>query len=452
MEETSEEFNIKRYVRMVYKKRYLFALTAALVTTLIVVASYMLPKKFEAKSVVLIERSFMNDIMKDLAVSTPALDNQVSALSAILTSRTLILEVIGDLDLDLTHKSDAEISSLVMSFAKNTDVQVAINKMNNAAMNVVTVSLKSSSPVIARDYVNALISRFIEQYMASKRKNFYGASQFLTEQAVELKKKIDTIQEAITNLKLQAIIPKRRQHADMHLMALKERLSVLQKKYEEMRLQYTEQYPEVKKIKNEVELLKEQISKWKSFPAREEALLKTEGTNDEDMGDKSPQSIEGTSAPALATKIKIAQLERERETYQKIYEEMLAAEGKTEVSSQMENQDKGSTFNILEPAILPLHPVSPNRILMILMGIGAGIGVGIGFIIMLDSMDKSVKNKNTLNVFGLPILAVIPLLETPKEIKKKKIKDILLYTLSGVYYLLILAVLTLEILRQRMLL
>ena len=87
LQETSQDLDIKGYLRLVYKKRYLFALTAVLVTTLIVGASYILPKKFEAKSVVLIERNFMNEIMKGLAVSAPSIDNQAGALSVILTSR-----------------------------------------------------------------------------------------------------------------------------------------------------------------------------------------------------------------------------------------------------------------------------------------------------------------------------------------------------------------------------
>jgi succinoglycan biosynthesis transport protein ExoP len=83
---------------------------------------------------------------------------------------------------------------------------------------------------------------------------------------------------------------------------------------------------------------------------------------------------------------------------------------------------------------------------IILLGIVAGIGVGIGSLILLDSMDRSVKTVDALNGFGLPILAVIPHIQIPAEIKKTRIKDLALYTFTGIYYTGIAAVLVLEML------
>jgi hypothetical protein len=123
---------------------------------------------------------------------------------------------------------------------------------------------------------------------------------------------------------------------------------------------------------------------------------------------------------------------------------MLATLGRSEVSSHIDMKDQGATFNVLEPALLPLKPIGPDRIKIILLGIFAGIGAGIGFIILLDSLDKSVKNVDALSVFGLPVLAVIPHIQVPAEIKKKKIKDLLLYTFTGLYYGGVGAVLVIE--------
>ena len=65
---------------------------------------------------------------------------------------------------------------------------------------------------------------------------------------------------------------------------------------------------------------------------------------------------------------------------------MTVAYGKTQVSTQAELQTKEGTFKIVDPAVLPITPVSPNRIKIILLGIIAGLAGAAGLIVSSMSL------------------------------------------------------------------
>jgi succinoglycan biosynthesis transport protein ExoP len=161
----------------VYQKRYLFVAVMMLVTSGVVALGYILPMKYEATSTVLIERNFLNSIMKGIAV-TPSIDDTVQAVSVTMKSRPLVLQVIKDLDLDLSRKTEAEMEMLVKAFQKNMDIKVEMSK-SRRDMEMFMVSMTHSNPVIARDFVNALVRRYIEESLSSKRDDTYGANKFL---------------------------------------------------------------------------------------------------------------------------------------------------------------------------------------------------------------------------------------------------------------------------------
>ena len=68
-----------------------------------------------------------------------------------------------------------------------------------------------------------------------------------------------------------------------------------------------------------------------------------------------------------------------------------------------------SNVNVIEKAMLPRIPVSPNVKLNIVVAILTGIFLGVGIAIMLELLDNTFKNKEQVKKFlDLPVLGSIP--------------------------------------------
>ncbi|HEX8948209.1 MAG TPA: hypothetical protein VF790_04560, partial [Dissulfurispiraceae bacterium] len=177
-------FEVKRYLQLVRKKRFIFIVTALSITTAVIVISYLFPKEYEAKSTVFIERSLINSLIKGITV-TPSMDERLRIISYTMSSRGLLLKVLDDLGLNARKSDNAKTEELISDFRNNTDIRM---KNEN---DLFTVSYRNRNPVFARDYVNALVRRYIEENISEKREETYGANRFLAEQIKYFKDRLD---------------------------------------------------------------------------------------------------------------------------------------------------------------------------------------------------------------------------------------------------------------------
>lgn len=475
---TTNEFDYKKYLILIGKNKKLFVITALVIMTVITSVSYFLPRKYEANSTVFIEKSVISDLVKGIAV-TPSMEDKIKVLNYAITSRTLLLKVIDDLDLNVNKQNDAQLEELVAKFQKNTVIKLKNDE------NFFIISFTNENPRLARDYVNTLVRRYIEENVSSKREESYGATKFLSEQIEVYKEKMDKAEAEVNNFKTgkmgviatdPAILQKEINDAqqkidDMRLKLaqveslrnqikknnpLQQKMLSLQKKLDDMLVEYTESYPEVIRLKTELHAVKEQLRRSTGSdmsPAETQDLDRVEAEIKALKASVANQHAIISSNRSLLHNIPVAkatldQLEREKNNQKNLYEQLVARHGQSEVSKQMEVQDKATTFRIVDPAIMPINPVSPNRVNIILMGIGAGLVSAFCLLILLDHLDQSVKTVDALKSFGLPILAIIPKMQNPAELLLQKKRDVKLYVIAGVYFSLILTVLLIEVLNS----
>ena len=400
--EQTQELDIKHYLHLIMKRRYLFAITAAFIVTTVVIISHFISPIYEANTVVAIEPSFLNDVLKKIG-GTQSLEDKATALSTIMKSRSLVLKVMGDLGVNLQGMTEARVESLINSTQNKTKIKIEFNKAGRRDVDFFTVSFQDSDPRFARDYVNTVVGKYIETSIGSKREDSLGANKFLLDQINQSKEKVDKLEAEIAALK-----------KDKNII-LFSRFSELQKRLEDLLVRYTADHPEVTKVQSEIETLK----------AR----------------DTMSQSKLAYAATVVN---RLTSLEHELEFSKKIYDELTVAYGKSEVSTQAELQDNAGTFKIVDPAVLPITPISPNRIRIILLGIIGGVAGAAGLIILLDIFDDSIKNVDTIKRLGIPVLAIIPHIQDSRELIKSRRKDIFFYTLSGLYIVLLGVVIVLE--------
>ena len=140
-----------------------------------------------------------------------------------------------------------------------------------------------------------------------------------------------------------------------------------------------------------------------------------------------------------SAKAGLDKLELEKNNQKNIYDQLFARHGQSEVSKQMEVQDKSTTFRIVDPAVLPVNTkISPNRLKIMLMGIIGGIAGSFGLLLLLEQMDNSVKDVDFVKGQGLPLLAVIPRIHDQRLIDLQHKRTVRIFSIAGVYLLFLL--------------
>ena len=469
-----QESEYKKYLQLVIRRKELFVVVALVVMTIVFLVSYLLPRKYESSSTVFIEKNVISELVKGITVS-PSMEDTINVLTYAITSRTLLNKVVENLDMSLGKEVNDDLVKQLQG-----NISVKVKEKNN----LFTISFVHSDPRISRDFVNTLVRLYIEQSSSSKRGESYDATQFLSEQIDTFNEKLEkaeaevnaykrnkggviAIDEGklfeeinIAQQKLYDLQLRRRQLEGMRQVTrksndpLQAKLVVLQKRLDDLRVQYTDSYPEVVGVKADIETVKDQMEARKggeSQPLDPQELAKIESEIDAirvtEEGLKRHVSTNRNVLQSIPeARAGLEKLEVERENQKKIYDQLYARHGQSEVSKQMEVQDKSTTFRIIDPAILPLKPASPNRLMIMMMGIVGGLAGSFGVLVLLDQMDPSVKDVDFVKSLGAPVLAVVPRMQDPQLLMKQQRKSLRLFIVSGLYFTLMLVFPAMELL------
>ncbi len=99
------------------------------------------------------------------------------------------------------------------------------------------------------------------------------------------------------------------------------------------------------------------------------------------------------------------------------------------VARELESEQKGERFSLVEAARLPEKPFKPNRTAIVLIGIVLGIGAGVGLTALIEFSDSSFSNVEALSKsIGPPALAEIPVIVTKQDRRKKHLKRMVMVT------------------------
>jgi polysaccharide chain length determinant protein (PEP-CTERM system associated) len=480
---------LKSYLPIFWARRNVFIVLTVTVAALIVGGSFFIQKKYEAKSSVFIEKNVIDSLMKGLTV-TPSMNDRIRVLRYHMLSRDMVLRVLKKLGRDVQVGSQEELEQLVQSCQVKTSINIKGNDL-------FFVSIVHTDPVFAKDYINTLVTTYVEENISDKRKESYGANRFLSEQLAVYKQKLDAIEDEIFRYRKKAGIFSNVSEAslmeeiklgeqelkklktsrnellatldtireqlkmmqsmaaggnsglfDPNAMGGDPRVGALQARVDELLLVYNEEYPTIVKLREQIAELKkrqEEQPETSLLPEIDFNPLEDPIFVDLKMRMNSTQSeinalvardrelsaaMESNKALLQnfpQDKKALADMERERNMYEDVYQKLLDRVGVSEVSKQMEVSDKSTTFRIVDPAILPTSPVGTKRILVMFLGVLAGLGAGIGGVLLLEMLDDTVKGPDPIKELGITVLAEIPLMHSEADTGVRRKRDRLVY-------------------------
>ena len=114
-------------------------------------------------------------------------------------------------------------------------------------------------------------------------------------------------------------------------------------------------------------------------------------------------------------------LTRDYDTQQLAYRELLTKSTAAQAAVNLEGQDIGERFRIVDPALVPVLPLRSKRLRYNAAGLALGLFLGLGVAALLELRDKSFWTEgDVLDVLALPVLATVPYVATAAEKERSK--------------------------------
>ncbi|MGB6309009.1 MAG: hypothetical protein WBF89_14580 [Steroidobacteraceae bacterium] len=115
------------------------------------------------------------------------------------------------------------------------------------------------------------------------------------------------------------------------------------------------------------------------------------------------------------------EMARQLDSAQVQYETILAKQTEAQVSRNLEADRKGEKFTLIEPPLPPEKPISPNRKLIVAVGLLMSLALGVAAVIARESFDGSVRGPaDVRQMFDVPPLASIPVIVTADDRKRRR--------------------------------
>jgi protein tyrosine kinase modulator len=109
-------------------------------------------------------------------------------------------------------------------------------------------------------------------------------------------------------------------------------------------------------------------------------------------------------------------LTRDYESAQLKYREIRAKQDEAQVAQNLESDRKGERFTLIEPPLPPEDPVSPNRPLILVLGLLLSAALAAGVVALLEATDTTIRgHQDMLAAFNAPMLAVVPRIMTAAD-------------------------------------
>jgi polysaccharide chain length determinant protein (PEP-CTERM system associated) len=218
---------------------------------------------------------------------------------------------------------------------------------------------------------------------------------------------------------------------------LQQQLGSLQNQLTSLQAKYTADHPDVIKLKSDIAHLNSKIAEaedqQKSAGAEKSAratveplqiqqlraqvhqydqVLKERTSQQEDI-QKQIRVYQGRVQSSPGVEQEYKQVTRDYQTALDFYTDLLKKRDLSAMSTDLERQQQGEQFRILDPANLPDKPSFPQKRLFALGGLGGGLALGFGLGLLLEMQDTSLRSERDVELaLRLPVLAMLPLVKS----------------------------------------
>jgi polysaccharide biosynthesis transport protein len=521
-EQTSEGLDIQHYLQVLRRRHIHFLIPVFLGWLVVWGASWLLPVRYKSGTLILVEQPTMPKNYVEPNVSDD-LQNRLQSITQQILSRTRLLMIVDKLHLYDDNHREVTLDEKVEQMRKDIDIEL-VRDSHGDQITAFRIYYSARDPYVAQKVTTELTDLFINenlkvrQQLSEDTTKFIGSQlenaraslaeqeakvrefkgehegempsqeasnlQILSGLQAQLQNEEDTLNTAKQQrVYLQTLIEQyRAQHATSRsadgtptgLAGIDQELDGLKSKLADLSSRYTDHYPEIENLKDEIAKIEKKRSAFVAElktkgktgrqvddgttahdgtdPLQSAPLLQLQGQLQANQGEISnrEQAISTLKArvnsyqdrlnSAPAREQELADLTRGYDQTQANYDDLLKKQNESAMATSMEHMQQGERFSMIDPPSLPLKPDSPNRLKFCGIGIGVGLALAIVVVIVLEFMDDRLHSEKEIKLLlPMVILSEIPEVVSPSDERSRKKRMTLGWAVAALVVTIILA-------------
>lgn len=395
-----------------------------------------------------------------------AQDSHLDAVAAEVESRDNLLALVKRFDLypTLRQKASPDIVAQQMRQDIKVDRKAGQPQWGQDPTFGFTVSYQGWTPKQVAEVTNALAASFVEANTRMRAQQASATLASLQAQITDIKRKLDSQsqrinafrashlgelpdQQATSLAMLQQLDSQLQQNAEsltqtqslqqqrLAMQSIPDRsgqgdaadLPQLEEQLAALRSRYTDQYPDVVRLKQQIAALKRAQQDQSANPPVQQEPLQSDGTLDgsirsyQDQDAKLRQEIAGYQARIESMPVREQQLAALTQGYtetQDVYSELLKRY--EQVPSP---QSPAGQYKVLEAAVAPTDSSGPGRGKLLLMSLVLSLGLAAVVVFLAEQLDASFHSIDELRAFTrVPVIANIPLIITRQDVWRSRLR------------------------------
>lgn len=465
----------EQILAMLWRRRWL-ALTLFLVPfSAVATAILVLPDVYEASATILAERQQVPEEFVRSTV-TSEVERRVHMISQTIMSRSELTKLIDRFGLYPELRKTETPDEVVRRMREDIEVDLKhAGEGNQRTTTAFSISYRGQDAEKVARVANEIASRYIDEDLKLRERQASGTTEFLETQLhddlrgklEDLEKKVRSFKEAhmgelpqqetanlatlerlngqlLLNAEKQArvreqigileqLVSPEEASATSAPDAMRARIASLKRTLRELRKRYTDRYPDVVVLKEQIEQLEKQLAAGDLDAVAGAALSGPDVTSQVHSLRAARVELRALQAEEKNLRKAIADyqsrventprreqefqaLKRDYETTQEIYQSLLKRYQEAKLAQSLEHHQKGEQFRLLDPAVIPREPAGPNRLRLLAVALAAVLGFAGGIVLLRERADTSFRDVEELRAaVRVPFVVSIPKIVTRQD-------------------------------------
>lgn len=479
------DMTIDDYTAIARRRKWIIVIPVLLLPIVTFSISLFLTDEYTSRTLVLVEQQKVPDSIVQPVVSED-IAQRLATMQEQILSRTRLQPIIEKFNLYQGGAKSLHMEDKVEMLRAAIAIEPvrSMTGPRGGALPGFFISFTAGNGQLAQRVCAEITSMFIEENLRSREQRSQGTTEFLANSLAESKRKLDETDAKLAefkghyfgslpgqeqsnisiltglNTQLESInqaLSRAQQDKAYAESLLNQQLAMLESmpatsagspqpdllQAQLMTLQnnligaqarYTDDHPDVIKLKNDIAKIQKQIDTARTqppppagsepkAPVRETPQMQTlraqihQANQTIQARSRDQARMQGqigmyqsrlSLSPGVEQQFK--ELTRDYQTALAFYNDLLTKEAQSKMATNLERRQQGEQFRVMDPANLPESPSFPNRPLFAAGGLLVGLGIGIGISLLLEMKDKTIRTEGDVKFFlQVPTLALIPI-------------------------------------------